>query len=92
MSQKVTDFNCEENLQLLRGEVKRLEDKASGLGSTMERQGKEIKQLNEEVNLIGFCLCLVMRNFRTRKDFQFQFQFIEPCSCIVINMNSSVKW
>lgn len=47
MSQKVID--CKENPELLRGEVRRLEVKVSGLTSNLERQGKEIQKLNEEV-------------------------------------------
>ncbi|KAG8663752.1 hypothetical protein MANES_01G252600v8 [Manihot esculenta] len=50
MSQKVID--CKEDPELLRGEVRRLEVKVSGLTSNLERQGKEIQKLNEEL-----CIC-----------------------------------
>ncbi|EEF50586.1 protein binding protein, putative [Ricinus communis] len=49
LSQKVIE--CKEDPELLRGEVKRLEVKVTGLTSNLERQDKEINQLNEELDL-----------------------------------------
>jgi hypothetical protein len=45
---------------LLRGEVKRLEGKLSGLNTILESQVKEMKHLNEEVRLISLMICLVV--------------------------------
>ncbi|KAJ6972405.1 hypothetical protein NC653_032858 [Populus alba x Populus x berolinensis] len=42
---------CEEDPKLLRGEVKRLEGKLSGLNTILESQVKEMKHLNEELYL-----------------------------------------
>ncbi|KAL9385395.1 hypothetical protein Peur_022405 [Populus x canadensis] len=42
---------CEEDPKLLRGEVKRLEGKLSGLNTILESQMKEMKHLNEEFYL-----------------------------------------
>ncbi|KDP28563.1 hypothetical protein JCGZ_14334 [Jatropha curcas] len=49
VSQKVID--CEDDPELLRGEVRRLAVKVSGLTTNLECQRKEIKQLNEELFL-----------------------------------------
>ena len=57
LSQKVIE--CNEDPELLRGEVKRLEVKVTGLTSSLERQGKEIKQLNDEVKKTKIMLLII---------------------------------
>ncbi|XP_050235586.1 uncharacterized protein LOC126685702 [Mercurialis annua] len=47
LSQKVTEFR--DDPELLRGEVKRLEIKVTGLSTNLESHEKELKQLNEEL-------------------------------------------
>lgn len=50
--------NCEENPEELRGEVKKLEGKVFGLSSVLEKQQKDLKEVNVEVYY--FCIiCLI---------------------------------
>ncbi|KAF3950763.1 hypothetical protein CMV_023521 [Castanea mollissima] len=50
LSQNVEDEDPRE----LRGQVQRLEVKVKGLSSLLERQGKELKDVNDQVNSIAF--------------------------------------
>jgi TRAF-interacting protein len=47
LSQK--PINCEKDTEELCRELERLETKVSGLTSVLDRQGKELKEVNEEV-------------------------------------------
>lgn len=42
-------LDCGEDPEALRREVRRLEAKVLGLDSVLERQGKDLKELNQEV-------------------------------------------
>lgn len=53
LAKKPADW-VERDPELLRSEVKRLEMKVSVLNSTLEGQGKDLKQLTEEVCLLDF--------------------------------------
>ncbi|XP_047149586.1 E3 ubiquitin-protein ligase trul-1-like [Vigna umbellata] len=53
-------FESEENVGLLRTEVKRLEVKVSGLNSELERQTKELEGVKQEVLLFNFILCFIV--------------------------------
>lgn len=53
-------FESEENVGLLRKEVKRLEVKVSGLTSELERQTKELEGVKQEVLLFNFILCFIV--------------------------------
>lgn len=52
LAKKPADW-VEKDPELLRSEVKRLEMKVSVLNSTLETQGKDLKELQEEVFLLG---------------------------------------
>lgn len=56
-TQKCVDF--EEDAGVLRREVKRFEAKVSGLSSVVERQKKELQELNEEVFSIFLCFLVL---------------------------------
>jgi TRAF-interacting protein len=51
----LTQIQNEEDPQELRCQVQRLENKVTGLNSLLERQGKDLKEVNDEVNSIAFC-------------------------------------
>lgn len=61
ISQKLTR-HCEENPEELRREVKRLENKVLGLNSAVERQQKDLEEVNEEVILFPFHLFGCLEN------------------------------
>ena len=50
-------LNIEEDPGALRREVKRLEVKVAGLTSVLERNQKDLKELNEEVSDLCCCCC-----------------------------------
>lgn len=52
LAKKPADW-VEKDPELLRSEVRRLEMKVTVLNSTMETQGKDLKELIEEVFLLG---------------------------------------
>ena len=52
LAKKPADW-IEKDPELLRSEIKRLEMRVSVLNSTLETQGKDIKELHEEVFLPG---------------------------------------
>ncbi|KAK7856794.1 hypothetical protein CFP56_021614 [Quercus suber] len=63
LSQNVEDEDPRE----LRGQVQRLEVKVKGLSSLLERQGKELKDVNGQVNSIAFWILKILVSFPVLK-------------------------
>ncbi|CBI40173.3 unnamed protein product, partial [Vitis vinifera] len=79
VSQK--SLNLEEDPRALRREVKRLEVKVAGLTSVLERNQKDLKELNEE-------LCLCKEQKQNRMDMVYTDGFVTP----VATLNLAIVW
>lgn len=71
LSQNVEDEDPRE----LRGQVQRLEVKVKGLSSLLERQGKELKDVNDQVNSIAFWILKILVSFPVLKKLGLVFHY-----------------
>lgn len=71
LSQNVEDEDPRE----LRGQVQRLEVKVKGLSSLLERQGKELKDVNGQVNSIAFWILKILVSFPVLKKLGLVFHY-----------------
>jgi len=80
LSQNVEDEDPRE----LRGQVQRLEVKVKGLSSLLECQGKELKDVNDQVNSIAFWILKILVSFPVLKKLGLVFHYYYYCFLLIL--------